>query len=100
MTNAKETPPVGQPGTVYLIHLDKPYHHARHYLGWTTDLPARIENHATGTGSPLLRAANQAGITWAVVRTWDHVDRHFERRLKNWKSSDELCPICTAQKGN
>ncbi|MBB5085041.1 putative GIY-YIG superfamily endonuclease [Nonomuraea endophytica] len=29
-------------GTVYLLHFAQPYRHARHYLGWTTDLQARL----------------------------------------------------------
>jgi hypothetical protein len=25
-------------GTVYIVHFDTPYKHARHYTGWATDL--------------------------------------------------------------
>jgi hypothetical protein len=27
----------GRLGIVYLLHFDRPYRHARHYTGWTTD---------------------------------------------------------------
>ena len=33
-------------GTVYLLHFDRPYRHARHYVGWTVDLPGRMSEHA------------------------------------------------------
>jgi predicted GIY-YIG superfamily endonuclease len=34
--------------TIYLLHLDKPLRHARHYVGLADDLPARLERHASG----------------------------------------------------
>jgi hypothetical protein len=61
-------------GAVYLIHFDHPFKHARHYLGWASDLPARLQAHRGGTGGRLLRAVNNAGITWEVVRTWADKD--------------------------
>jgi predicted GIY-YIG superfamily endonuclease len=94
MTNAPADPPTGQPGTVYLIHLAKPYKHARHYIGWSDNLPHRMTLHERGCGSPLLKAASAAGIAWSVVRTWEQADRHFERRLKNRKEAPTLCPVC------
>ena len=81
-------------GTVYMIHLQRPYRHARHYLGWTHDVEQRLAVHRQGQGSPLLRAAVAAGITFDVVRTWPG-DRHLERRLHNAKNSPaRLCPVC------
>ena len=41
-------------GTVYLLHFDRPYAHARHYTGWTTDLTTRLADHAAGHGARLL----------------------------------------------
>ena len=80
-------------GIIYLICFDKPYHHARHYLGFTTDLQKRIDKHMSGEGSKLLRAVTEAGITWSVVKTWEG-DRNFERSLKNKKNTPKLCPRC------
>jgi site-specific DNA-cytosine methylase len=34
-------------GTVYLLHFDRPYKHARHYLGWAESLDARLAVHGT-----------------------------------------------------
>lgn len=81
-------------GTVYLIHFDRGLSHARHYIGWTQDLPARLARHRAGVGSKLMRAVGAAGIPWRVVRTWTDVDRHFERSLKNQKNAGRLCPRC------
>lgn len=83
-------------GTVYLIHFDEPFHHARHYLGFCEDgnLAARYERHQAGRGSKLLRAVAAAGIGFEVVRTWEGVDRNFERALKNQRNAPRLCPRC------
>jgi predicted GIY-YIG superfamily endonuclease len=79
--------------TIYLIHFEKPYQHARHYLGFTTDLPARIADHRASVGSRLLQVVNDAGIGWEVARTWKG-DRKFERQLKRRKETPALCPRC------
>ena len=84
-------------GTIYLIHFDRPYKHARHYIGWTKDLEARLAIHKAGDGARLLRAVNQADIGWRVVRTWEGT-RDDERRLHNQKNSpSRLCPVCKAE---
>lgn len=88
---------------VYLLHFARRLHHAGHYVGWTRDagtLPARIEHHRNGSGARLLAAVADAGIDFAVVRTWPDGDRTLERRLKNGKRGPRLCPVCnpTARK--
>jgi len=57
-------------GTVYLLHFDRPYRHARHYLGWATDPDARLTRHAAGEGARLLEVVHAAGIGWTLARTW------------------------------
>lgn len=84
-------------GTVYLIHFDRPYRHARHYLGWAANLDARISHHRAGTGARLMAVIAAAGIGFVVARTWEG-DRTFERKLKNRKESPRLCPICKSAK--
>lgn len=79
--------------TVYLIHLARPYHHARHYLGCTHDLSHRLLMHRKGTGAKLLRAVSRAGIPFEVVRTWDGY-REKEVELKAQKNAPRLCPMC------
>lgn len=49
--------------TVYVLHIEPPLGHARHYVGYTPDedLARRIAEHMSGSGSPLIRAAVAAG---------------------------------------
>jgi predicted GIY-YIG superfamily endonuclease len=45
-------------GTVYVLHFEPAYKHARHYVGWTEgDVVERLAVHLQGRGSPLIRAA-------------------------------------------
>jgi len=80
-------------GTVYLIHFDEPFKHARHYIGWSSRLEQRLEHHRNGTGSRLMAAVSAAGIGWSVVRTWSGT-RELERRFHNRHGASGLCPTC------
>ncbi len=84
-------------GTVYLLCFDKPYKHARHYIGFCENgnVEKRINRHYKGNSSRLLRAVAKAGVNWEVVRTWENVTRNFERKLKNQKNAKKLCPRCS-----
>jgi predicted GIY-YIG superfamily endonuclease len=79
---------------VYLVHFTQPYRHARHYVGYTKDLPSRLEEHRTGSGARLLAAVAAAGIPFEVVWIWHHSSRSFERRVHQYKNTPKLCPIC------
>jgi len=81
-------------GTVYLLHFDQPFGHARHYMGWASDgnLERRLAHHASGTGANLLRHVGKAGIGWELVRTWAG-DRSLERRMKA-RGHARACPVC------
>ena len=83
--------------TVYLIHFDEPYCHARHYLGSTYNLEARLAEHRAGQGARLTQVIRDAGIDFKLARTWEG-GRDLERRLKRWHKSPDLCPICKALK--
>ena len=85
-------------GTVYLICFNKPYRHAKHYLGFSENLDKRITDHLCGMGAQLMEVVTQAGIEWKVARTWPGADRSFERRLKNGKNAPQICPICSGKK--
>jgi predicted GIY-YIG superfamily endonuclease len=82
-------------GSIYLIHFSRAFNSARHYLGFSTDIPARIERHKAGRGSPLLKAVTEKGIPWRVVRTWLKRDGNFERELKAGNDLKDLCPVCS-----
>lgn len=96
MTGAPESsePVASSGGTVYLIHFDKPYKHARHYTGWASNLPARLKEHRAGHGARLMQVIKEAGITWHVSRTWPGT-RNLERAIKERKEAPKLCPDCT-----
>ncbi len=85
-------------GTVYLIHLETPIAHSRHYLGWTRFLKKRINHHRNGTGARFLAEAVRRGIGFEVVRKWKNTDGNFERKLKNRKNAPKLCPVCRKEK--
>lgn len=80
---------------VYLLHFDHPYHHARHYLGYTDDLSQRIAAHRNGNGhARLMEVIHAAGIGFELARVWYEADRKFERQLKNRHNAPRLCPLC------
>jgi predicted GIY-YIG superfamily endonuclease len=84
-------------GLMYLLHFQRSYHHARHYLGYTENLEARLEAHRAGRGSPLVAAAVRDGTDFALAATWEG-DRHEERRLHRYRNSPrQLCPICRGE---
>lgn len=83
---------------VYLLHFDQPIserHTCQHYLGWTTDLHARLAKHAAGSrrAARLTQVAKKRGIGWRLVRLWEG-GRPLERRLKARKESPKFCPLC------
>ena len=83
-------------GVIYLLHFDRAHHHARHYLGWCHSyegLDSRFTYHANGHGSRLLGAVSSNGNGWRLARLWKGT-RSDERRLKNWKNTPQLCPVC------
>jgi predicted GIY-YIG superfamily endonuclease len=85
------------PGQIYLLHFERSYRHARHYLGWTENLEQRLEAHRSGRGSPLVAAAVADGIEFQLAATWSG-DRHRERKFHRYKNSGaRLCPICRAE---
>jgi predicted GIY-YIG superfamily endonuclease len=84
-------------GTIYLLHFHGKLSHAHHYIGFTTDLEARLKDHKNGNGARLVEAFTEQGIEFTVARTWSG-DRHEERRLKNMKMAPRLCPICKSKR--
>lgn len=82
----------------YLVHFNTPYKHARHYLGSTGCLDARLDRHRAGNGARLLEVVSQAGITWQLARLWRvstwQESRDLERELKRWHGSGQFCPVC------
>jgi|SRR6185312_1987290 len=80
-------------GTVYLLHFERRYKHAGHYIGWTTDLDARLAQHRDGHGARLLAVITAAGIGWTLARTWTGT-RARERSIKKQGGAARCCPEC------
>jgi hypothetical protein len=89
-------------GIVYLLHFDRPYGPgggangrgtAKHYIGWASDLEARLADHATGRGARLLAVFHAAGIGWSLARTWPG-GRARERQIKRQGGASRCCPLC------
>jgi len=61
---------------VYLIHFDRPYKHAQHYIGYCEEgnLEERFDRHKHGTGARLLQVVVQEGIIPEIARTWPGAD--------------------------
>jgi predicted GIY-YIG superfamily endonuclease len=89
----------GQPGVIYMLHFDRPYRHAKHYVGWTDDLLDRLDRHATGHGARLIAVIWQAGIGFTVVRICEGT-RNTERAIKNAGGAVRYCPACTSRPRN
>lgn len=84
---------------IYLLHFDRPYKHARHYLGYTQaeSVDARVERHRSRNGARLIKVIMQEGIGFRVARTWEG-SRKLERRLKNRGGAARICPVCKTEK--
>lgn len=83
---------------IYILHIDPPLHHAKHYVGFTKDktVDRRVNEHLTQSGrrpSKLVGAALLAGRTVTLAATLDG-DRALERRLKARKNAAAFCEIC------
>lgn len=84
---------------VYLIHLDRPMPNSlrqtQHYLGWASDVEARVVRHWSGDGAKMLRAAREQGICWELVRVWPNAPRLIEALLKRKRNGRRICPVCS-----
>jgi predicted GIY-YIG superfamily endonuclease len=80
-------------GTVYLLHFERPYKHARHYIGWTVNLKARLARHRAGNGARLIEVITAAGIGFKLARTWPG-GRDRERQIKTQGGASRCCPLC------
>lgn len=85
---------------VYLLHFDRPFSHAKHYVGYADDakLEERIDQHRAasitdGQHHRLMVRIREAGIGFSVARVWWQADRIFERRLKQ-RGHTRRCPCC------
>lgn len=87
------------PATVYLIHFERPYKHAKHYVGYTAleTIEERMARHREGRGARLLQVVTEAGINWVIARLWTFPTvgkaKQKEKRLK-MRAATRHCPLC------
>lgn len=68
-------------------------------VGWTAgDVQTRLATHLTGAGSPLIRAAVDAGVNVQLAAAYPG-SRFPERRLKRWHKTGQFCPTCPDKRG-
>jgi hypothetical protein len=84
-------------GDLYLLHfrqrLGTGKHSIQHYLGFTSDLDARLDKHRRGQGARITQVLKERGIGWDVVAVWPG-NRQAENALK-LHSATRICPVCT-----
>ncbi len=87
--------------SVYVLHLDPPYRHVRHYVGWAVHVKRRIAHHRTGRGARVVQVAVEAGSEVLVGRVLRGRDRTFERRMKQrrWGPLEGVCRVCCERAG-
>lgn len=84
-----------QIGIMYMLHFAAPGPGgARHYLGWTTDLFARLRRHAQGRGARLTAAMRALGITGELVLYLPGCTKAQERRMHLRHQHARMCRIC------
>ena len=93
--NNKEVPvPYFGQGIVYILHLERPFGHARHYIGYTKSwmhFLNRMEEHYMGRRSIFMSHVRDAGIGFSISRVYYDATRDFERYLKNMNSTGLYC---------
>lgn len=78
--------------TVYILAIDPPLAHAKHYVGWTAqkDHRPRLRYHLAGRGCRLIAAAVYQGHTITTVLTLPGAPRSIERKIKDHKNTPRL----------
>ena len=84
---------------VYIIHFDKSYYRARHYVGITSlSLMDRLKKHINKGGSKLTAAAAKAGINFTIheicQKNTRSEARQEEKRIKARHEGGLFCPLC------
>jgi predicted GIY-YIG superfamily endonuclease len=97
--SANGFPAPNAPGCVYLVHFSGPTKQGhQHYLGFSSDLERRYEQHRSGCGANETKKALAEGLKLTVAQTWRGTPT-LERRLKEWsrqgrKGFSGICPLC------
>lgn len=84
-----------------MLHFDHPYHHAKHYCGFTTrDVMKRIDEHMnvnSSKGSGLVKAVIRNGIGVKIGAVYVDSSTDLERKIKRSKNTRRFCKICNKE---
>ena len=84
---------------VYLLHFERVVKGghmagARHYIGFTSDIERRLQQHASGEGSQFTKVAFRQGIGFQMGNFWPGADEGFETKLKGRNEASRICTLC------
>ena len=82
---------------VYILHFDKKFKHAQHYVGYSENVLGRIEKHKTGNGARLMQVIHEHQIGFKVAVVFENRGRDFEHKIKGSHNTKRFCPICRTQ---
>ena len=90
----------GSDGITFLVHIDPPYRHARHYFGWASSPAAAqdaIRRLTTGRSAVrLLKAAYDSGSKFRITRTWHSTTIMGVTRMRQQGNARKYCKECRA----
>lgn len=93
------------PTYIYILHIEIPLSHARHYMGSTQDLEPRLAAHAQGRGARLTQVLLELSMKWQLGGLFQEKDfsvhstgRKAERKAKNNHSGPTYCEICSGKR--
>lgn len=87
------------PWYVYILHFDKPYKHAMHYLGITNDPDRRFKEHNSGQGGRLPAVVRQNNIDFEMFilgkyNTYEEAKTREKHLKEKYKKPSRYCPKC------
>lgn len=89
---------------VYLLHFDRAFKHARHYVGFAADgaVHQRIDEHYAATRGDgkhhrLMVVIREAGISFTLARLWPTGTKALEKSMKQ-RGHARACPICREER--
>jgi len=86
-----------QEGFIYLLHWQDRTGRVEHYVGWTTDLEARLKQHFSQCGGcPTTRGYRRQGMGGRLVRLWRGT-MQGERFLQQSLLFPTDCPVCAGR---
>jgi len=89
----------------YILHFDRPFHHAKHYVGSADNVTERVAKHQSDQCDvKILIAAKAQGIGFTLAKTMRNSRKGRANKTKEYRikasggvGKQGLCPICKRQ---